>query len=199
VVASLHELRLVSRLDEIDGSYDLVGIDMPIGLPDGTRRSADFEARAFLSPRGSTVFPTPPRALLSYSTYDEANAASKERFEQGLTRQSFLLFPKIIEVDRFARLRESDSVVEIHPECAFARMAGKPLSSKHFPAGRAERHDALSRHLDVVATPVPGAKVDDVLDAYAVLWSALRFARGAHVTFGGGSTDALGLPMRIVS
>lgn len=198
-MASSHSVRVVSSLDEIADDFDIVGVDMPIGLPCSTRRSADSEARAFLRPRGSTVFPTPPRALLEHDTYVDANAQSKARFGVGLTRQSFLLFPKIREVDTFVRARPADSVVEIHPECAFARMAGKPLSSKHFPEGRTEREALLRVHLDVGITPLRGAKTDDVLDAYAVLWSALRFARGTHVAFGDGAIDECGLPMRIVS
>ena len=47
--------------------------------------------------------------------------------------------------------------------------------------------------------PLPGARFDDVLDAHAVLWSAERFARGAHVTFGDGRRDARGILMRIVA
>ena len=49
-----------------------------------------------------------------------------------------------------------------------------------------------------------GARVDDVLDAFAVLWSAERFARGEHVVLGRDAQQGLvmhderGLPMRIV-
>jgi hypothetical protein len=40
--------------------------------------------------------------------------------------------------------------------------------------------------------------VDDVLDAYAVLWSVERFLRNEHRVFGDGSRDSRGIEMRIV-
>jgi predicted RNase H-like nuclease len=47
--------------------------------------------------------------------------------------------------------------------------------------------------------PVPrGAGEDDLLDAFAALWSAERITRGEHKVLGDGHTDVTGLPMRIV-
>jgi predicted RNase H-like nuclease len=43
----------------------------------------------------------------------------------------------------------------------------------------------------------PGARLDDVLDALAVAWSARRWARGAAEVLGN-ERDARGRPMRIV-
>ena len=47
--------------------------------------------------------------------------------------------------------------------------------------------------------PLRGARFDDVLDAYAVLWTTERFARGEHVSFGDGARDERGILMRIVA
>ena len=44
-------------------------IDIPIGLPSEGVRAADVAARAFVGPRRSSVFPTPPRAALVAATY----------------------------------------------------------------------------------------------------------------------------------
>lgn len=44
------------------GDVAVIGIDLPIGLPDGaTPRTADLLARRRLGTRASTVFLTPPR------------------------------------------------------------------------------------------------------------------------------------------
>src|SRR5207248_11510271 len=43
--------------------FDLVLIDIPIGLPDGPR-ACDLGARVLLGPRRSSVFPAPSRRLL---------------------------------------------------------------------------------------------------------------------------------------
>lgn len=177
----------------------LLGVDMPIGLPDRERRACDREARRFLAPRGSTVFPAPCRPVLESATYAEANAMSREVSGRGISRQTYALVPKIREADALAR--QHRSVVEIHPECAFGRMAGHVLASKHSTEGLAARAALVVHHfgpVDLAHRPT-GCGVDDVLDAYAVLWSAQRYAAGEHVEFGDGSVDSVGLPMRIVS
>ena len=201
VVATRTECRVVEHLDDTAAAFAVIGVDMPIGLPETPPRSSDGAARRFLAPRGSTIFPTPPRALVHHTDYATANAASKERFGCGLSRQAFGLFPKMREVDALAAAVVRDRLVEIHPECAFARMAGAPLPPKRTAEGRQLR-GALVRTLvgiDVAGTRVRGAAAHDVLDACAVLWSARRFAAGTAVTFGDGAVDARGLPMRIVS
>lgn len=43
------------------------GVDMPIGFAPVGGRAADEEARKFVGPRSSSVFPTPPRAALASS------------------------------------------------------------------------------------------------------------------------------------
>ena len=186
-----------------DASIVTIGVDMPIGLPATWSRSADRAARQLLGwPRSSSVFPTPPRVLVEETTYAAANARSWAELGQGLPRQTFHLFERIRELDDLAG-REPDAagrLVEIHPECSFRVMAGKPLPSKHTTDGLRLRRDLLLPEFGPVVGLRPrGAAVDDVLDAYAVLWSAERFNRGDHLTLGDGSVDALGLPMRIVT
>lgn len=190
---------VVSTLAEVIGHFDVLGIDMPIGLPDTWGRVADAQARTFLRGRASTVFPTPPRSLLSHDDYATANAASKREHGRGLTRQTFFLFPKIIEVDALVEPARPDRLVEIHPECAFTRMGDGPLPSKRTSAGLAARRQALERAMGSAPHARRGVGEDDVLDAHAVLWSVRRFVAGTAVAFGDGGRDARGLPMRIVS
>ena len=198
VVASLEGCRVVERLSEVTGDLDVIGVDMPLGLPAGGPRRCDVDARRFLAPRGSTVFPAPPREIVHHTDYSAANAASRAAFGRGVSRQSFGLFAKIREVDALARQR-ADGFVEIHPECAFARMAGHVLESKHTPQGQSARAALIDAQFGPINRRVRGAAADDVLDAYAVLWSVLRFIRGEHVVFGDNERDDLGLLMRIVS
>src|SRR5262249_29673692 len=159
--------------------------DMPIGLPDVWGRSADVAARRFLGRRASTVFPTPPRPLISSTTYEEANARCRESYGRGLSRQTFNLFPKIRELDALMRPDQVERVLEIHPECAFAAMAGEALPPKRSAAGRVIREQLLlDRFGDIVRSRPRGAGADDVLDAFAVLWSTERFARREHIVHG---------------
>lgn len=209
VVASRHGVDVVDRLDDIvaDATVAVAGVDMPIGLPHEWGREADRQARQLLGrPRASSVFPTPPRSLLTATTYATANQRSWTELGQGLTRQTYHLFERIREVDLLVRATmdaasgPGDRLVEVHPECSFRVMAGAPLTSKHTAEGIARRRELLLPRFGPVIDDRPrGAATDDVLDAYAVLWSAERFARGEHLTLGDGSTDELGLPMRIIT
>ena len=90
--------------------------------------------------------------------------------------------------------------LEVHPECSFTAMTGaRPGAEAH--AARPPR--AAKKRWQRTSGPIehrPSAAVrpDDVLDAYAVLWTALRHRRGESRTFGGDETDGRGLVMRIV-
>jgi predicted RNase H-like nuclease len=50
----------------------LIGVDIPIGLPESGARAADLAARAFVGPRRSSVFPTPTRVAIASATYADA-------------------------------------------------------------------------------------------------------------------------------
>src|SRR5439155_671039 len=76
----------------------------------------------------------------------------------------------------------------------FAELNGGPLRfSKKTAEGLAERR-ALLRPLFGTTPAVPGTAVDDVLDAYALLWSAT----GPHAVLGNGERDVRGLHCEIV-
>jgi predicted RNase H-like nuclease len=178
----------------------VIGVDMPIGLPTRWGREADRQARRFLvGGRASSVFPVPPRSLIEETDYARANRRSQQELGQGLSRQTFHLFDKIREVDALARSAPG-RLVEIHPECTFRLLARAPLPSKRTAEGRRVRLELLQPLFgEVVTAPLPGAGGDDVLDAFAVLWSAERYSRGEHLTHGDGELDQHGLPMRIVT
>ena len=185
-----------------------VGVDMPIGLPDHNRRRSDIEARELLGPRRSSLFWTPPLVVLDAADHDEANRLSKETTSRGLSIQAFHLLPKVREVR--AVLNPGDlatearpRVAEVHPETSFAVLAGKPMSaSKRQPAGQAERLAALASefdNLDSAPAPLPGAALDDLLDAAVAAWTARRMAVGTAIALGQGEAEATGYPMAILA
>jgi predicted RNase H-like nuclease len=197
VVASADGVRVHRELTLL--GFDLVGIDMPIGLIDGPPRACDVEARRYLRPRGSSVFPAPPRAALRCSDYRAALAIARDATGRGISKQTFNIMPKIAELDSLLDESTRLRVIEVHPECAFrALSAGEVLPSKKTASGQALRQRLLADHFDLPSRVPPGAALDDMLDAYAVLWSANRFLRGEHIVFGDGQRDARGLEMRIV-
>ena len=179
--------------------FELVGIDMPIGLIDGPQRACDMAARRYLARGGSSVFPAPPRAALDCTNYRDALAAARAATGRGISRQTFNIIPKVAELDRLIDESNQSSVLEVHPECAFKMLnAGGALPSKKTGAGQGIRRHLLTDHFDLPSTPPSGAAMDDLLDAYAVLWSVCRFELGEHTLFGDGQRDARGIEMRIV-
>jgi predicted RNase H-like nuclease len=200
VVATRDGWRVVPSFATIAPKFALIGVDMPIGLPDGWQRAADRAAREFIRPRGSCVFPTPPRSLIDHDDYAAANAASKARFGVGLTRQTFHLFPKIRDVDRAIDAESQHRFLEVHPECSFTALTGHVLAPKRTAEGREQRTEALVGAFGPIEQrPSTTVRPDDVLDAYAVLWTVLRHRRGESRIFGGDETDRRGLVMRIVA
>lgn len=165
------------------GPLDVVGVDIPIGLPDSTRRQADILARRRLTVgRKSSVFPTPTRAACDAPTWTEANAANRSATGgMGVSVQAFGLMPQISDVDAYLRAGAPVPVIEVHPEVSFAAMAGGTIHDrKQTPAGVQARAAAL-RAAGVPPPhvgPGPGYETDDLLDACAVAWTARRFAQG---------------------
>ncbi len=179
--------------------FTLVGIDMPIGLVDGPPRACDLEARKFLGRAGSSVFPAPPRAALAHTEYRAALAAARAATGRGISKQTFNIMAKVAELDALISSSDQHRMIEVHPECAFRMLNdGTPLPSKTTADGRQLRRQLLARHFDVPSHAPAGAAPDDLLDAYAVLWSAQRYRRGEHRAFGDGQCDARGIEMRIV-
>ena len=77
-------------------------------------------------------------------------------------------------------------VVEVHPELSFARMAGAPvLASKKDPDGVVARREALAAHGITAPAFFRGAGFgeDDLLDACAAAWSAVRHSLGVAESF----------------
>ncbi len=185
----------------------VIAVDMPIGLSDGERRTADFEARRLLGPRRSSVFPTPVRAALDAESYAEANKASRRVSGRGIGRQSYNLIAKMREVEAAVLEAGPGRIYECHPELSFRAMnQGQPLTAyKKTPEGLLQRWRLLEAVFGrsvgpVIATAAetPGVGLDDVHDALATLWSAGRILNDeSEWVPETPPRDSLGLPMQI--
>jgi len=172
---------LADFLEETQG-LQVLAVDIPIGLPEGKEhRQCDLAAKAFLRPKSSSVFFTPPRPVINKPTHAEANKLSKREFGRGISQQAYALRTKILEVDPIAA--DDDRIIEVHPEVCFRAMKGSPLPySKKTWNGQMERRSLLSSEgIDLphpIKTEAGAAPVDDLLDAAAAAWSAWRVAQG---------------------
>jgi predicted RNase H-like nuclease len=165
------------------GDLAAVGIDMPIGLaPDG-RRAADAAARARLGPRRSSLFPTPPAAVLHATDYPDALARCRAASGVGMSKQAYNLLPKMREVAALVTPDLQPAISEVHPETTFVALGGTPCTHpKRTAAGVEERLGLLRADfptVDELVAPRPsGVATDDVLDALAAAWTARRIALG---------------------
>ncbi|MFN2382394.1 MAG: DUF429 domain-containing protein [Guyparkeria sp.] len=196
---------LLARFEAID----LVGIDMPIGLSQSASRDCDRAARGRLGARGSSVFPAPLRPALSAVTHSEASALSRQAGGQGVSAQAWNIFPKVRDLDGLLRSRPEwrARLVEVHPELSFLALNGDlPLpASKHRIDGIYRRRALIAEAfgmavIESAVGQLAGTRVkeDDMLDAFAVLWSARRWMAGKGETLPPDPpSDAQGLPMRI--
>ncbi len=168
----------------------VVGIDIPIGLPDRVERggrASDREARTLLRPtRRSSVFSAPPRSVLQARSFDEANELHREHSVGGIgmSRQAYGILPKIAEVDDLMTPRNQQRVMEVHPELSFMELnGGSPLSLAKSTAGgllarmRLISNAGLTEGLGGLAGALGRARLDDLLDAVAAAWTAMRVYR----------------------
>ena len=189
----------------------LIFIDMPIGLPDSSRRLCDTHARKILRHRASSVFAVPCRTALTAKTYRSALRINKRVTGVGLSIQTWNISSKINEVDQWLLNKRpaKQQIRESHPElCFWALAGGQPMAcSKKSPPGFAERYTILKKIF-----PHTGAMVDlalhrfrrkdlardDILDAIALAVSARFSAKSSKTIPADPPKDKKGLPMEIV-
>lgn len=200
-----------SAADLLENSAEcaLVMIDIPIGVPARGSRGCDVLARKLLgAPRASSVFPCPVRETLTAETYADAAARSRSVDGRGLTRQAFGILARIADVDATLRQKEEwhGRLREVHPElCYYFWNSERPMMhAKRSPLGATERRALLDAHFgsafDEVRATVPKAIAadDDILDAFAALWTAERVHAGTNVSLPPTPEfDAFGLPMEM--
>lgn len=184
--------------------FDIIAVDMPIGLPDaiiGSGRGPEQAVRPLLGMRQSSVFSIPARAAVEEPDYRKACQLALERSipPRKISKQGFNIFPKILEIDRLMSPALEARVHEVHPELAFWRMNGeralltpKKVKGRVNPEGMAERRALLLAHgleagfLDqaflALARP-RGAAMDDFLDACSASVMARRALQGLLMPF----------------
>ena len=209
--AQEHQVTVCTSFDDVLTllpALAVSAVDIPIGLlaerqPGG--RDCDRCARRLLGRRASSVFTPPTRPHLDATHYAQVRG-------HGLSIQAFNILPKIREVDRVMTPALQQQVYEAHPELAFQALAGHPLQDrKKTVAGR----EARLRLLETIPSPLfhgiraafeqvlhaykrTDVAPDDILDAYVLVWTALRIWRAqAHRVPHIPPHDARGLRMEI--
>lgn len=201
---------LVAVLQALRPRPQVVLIDIPIGLPSAGRRGCDQLARERLGPRRSSVFPAPIRPMLAAASWEQACQIGDAVEGRRLSRQAWNITARVSEVDGLLQQRPPlrGWLREVHPELSFLAMAGAPLAqAKRTAAGRAQRLELIAAAFGVDAFADLRGRFrrsavadDDLLDAFAALWSAERLLRGqALVLPPEPEWDATGLSMEIVS
>ena len=202
--------RTIDDLLAAQADADTIFIDIPIGLREehSGNRLCDAAARQALGRRASTVFSAPSRATLLAGSYEAANRVNRELTGRGLSRQSWAICPKILEVDRVMRSSPAARrrVREVHPEVCFRAFAGAPMAhNKKTDAGAAERLDVLRSVFpgtdrvvaDLAADRPRGVARDDFLDALCAAVTGTFGDRLATLP-PTPETDAHGLAMEMV-
>lgn len=188
----------------------VLAIDVPIGLPDSGSRPCDIAARSVLGPRASSVFPAPIRPLLVANSWEEACQIGARIEGRRISKQTWGIIPKIRQVDRLLQAAPdlSTKLREIHPEVCFWAWNGKiPMGAhKRTADGRQERLRLIETHFGPTAYAEircvfrkREAEDDDILDAFAALWTAERIAAAEASTLPPSPTrDSHGLGMEMV-
>jgi predicted RNase H-like nuclease len=199
--------RTAEELFEGVSSGDVLSLDVPIGLPGSGTRACDDLARQLLGRRASSVFPAPLRGALSAPTRLAADGVTRDRCGRGVSAQAWAIYHRVLTIDRCMTAALQAHVFEVHPELSFQTMnRGLPLgASKHVPEGLAERKTLVGLAFGATSfaavralIPAPAAADDDILDAFAALWTARRLrAREAVGLPAVAQRDALGLRMQI--
>lgn len=147
-----------------------IGVDMPIGLLDEGLRLCDRLLPELLGPRRSSVFTVAPRPAVEASSYEEANAICRALTGQGLSKQSYHLHAKILQVDEVVRRDDEEaalfdraSLLEHKPRRHLARIM----------AERKETRESLRRYARIIdpsgrtgrrsdPLPLPGGRIIEV-------------------------------------
>ena len=182
---------VVDTLEDIEAlRVGILAVDIPIGLAEHAEpggRACDRMTRQLLGPRKASVFSPPVRAVLDCETYEEGLLVSRASSEHrlGLSKQSWNIVPKIREADTFVRTSSLDTR-EVHPELVFARLTGAPMEHpKKSAEGARARRSALERVMgELPDSRVGDHQMDDLLDAYACLWTAYRLHDGRALRVG---------------
>jgi predicted RNase H-like nuclease len=203
LITSVEVIDLPALLRKCPPELAFLGIDIPIGLLDGPR-ACDKAARKLLGqPRGTSVFAAPCRAALTAKTHAEASTINRQNTGRGLSQQAFGIGSKIKQVDDAITPETQQWAFEVHPEVCFRALNGERsmAHNKKTKEGASDRLSVLNpifpkigHHLD---SRPKGVAKDDLLDAAAAAWTALRRHRGEAKYVCMSEHDANGLEVTI--
>ena len=204
-------LRDIRELTALRPRPEVALVDVPIGLTDAGPRQCDLEARKRLgAPRSRSVFPAPIRPTMPAASYSQACEMGAAVDGRKLSKQTWAILPKISEVDAFLRSDLSLQlwIREVHPEVSFwAWNDGRAMASKKKSlAGRIEREALVKSRYEVAYAAARSTLPrrlyanDDLLDAFAALWSAERVIAGSAIFLPATHpVDSCGLRMEMVA
>ncbi len=186
----LSAIKYYEDLNKLLSDYptSIMVIDMPVELNQKNYfRTCDVLAKKYLGKVfQSSIFIPPLKRVLECNTYKEANELSKKITGKGLSKQSWHLKCKIIEVQQISKL--SNKVYEGHPECSFKMLKKESLKGKKKSvSGIFERLDLLKGvGLDPLSLNLKlgngsSIKIDDVLDSMVLFITALRIVEGNYL------------------
>ena len=162
-----------------------IGIDIPLQLSHTGKRFAEIEARSLLKNRACTIFTPPTLNALRAKNYIDACEINFKECGKRVSKQSWNLFPKIIEAHKFLETNSISKleVFEVHPELSFMAMNDMNLieASKKTETGKEIRIKLIQKFFpnfsfESVRNQYKKNQVldDDILDSISVLWSTQR-------------------------
>ena len=184
LITSVEVIDLPALLRKRPPELACLGIDIPIGLLDGSRACDKASRKLLGQPRGTSVFASPCRAALTGKTHAEASAINRQKTGSGLSQQAFGIGSKIKQVDDAITPKTQQWAFEVHPEVCFWALNGqRPMAhNKKTSEGAADRLSVLNPIFPKVGYHLGsrprGVAKDDLLDAAVAAWTALRRHRG---------------------
>lgn len=177
----------------------IIAVDMPIGLPEKVGaggRGPEPAVRKHLGPRQSSVFSIPSRRAVYAPDYRAACDVALQTSvpPRKISKQGYMLFEKIRQVDAVMTPDLCNRIFEVHPELAFWRLNNeqamqtpKKIKGRVNPDGIAERRNVLQlQGFDaefLEQKPPKGVAADDFVDACACAMIARRLSDGEAVPF----------------
>ncbi len=203
LVTSVELIDLPVLLRKRPPELSLLGIDIPIGLLDGSRACDKASRKLVGQPRGTSVFAAPCRASLTAKNHAEASTINQQKTGSGLSQQAFGIGSKIKQVDDAITPETQQWAFEVHPDVCFWALNGdRPMAhNKKTKGGAADRLSVLNPIFPKIGHHLgsrpQGVGKDDLLDAAAAAWTALRRHRGEAKCVCPAERDEKGLAVTI--
>jgi predicted RNase H-like nuclease len=203
LITSVEVIDLPALLRKRPPELACLGIDIPIGLLDGSRACDKASRKLLGQPRGTSVFAAPCRASLTAKNHAEASTMNQQKTGSGLSQQAFGIGSKIKQVDDAMTPECQRWAFEVHPEVCFWALNGqRPMAhNKKTKEGAADRLSVLNPIFPKIGHHLggrpSGVAKDDLLDAAAAAWSALRRYRGEAKCICMPERDETGLEVNI--